>query len=174
MSRMQKPSARILDIGSGVGAISIGYCRSFANLHVVGLEPQDAPLALARRNILAAGLADRIELRKQGIEDLTDEAAFDLAFYPQSFMPEEVFRHGVRNVFKSLRPGGWIEVAVSCTPGTDLRSAISRLRDMLTGGNARFSSQVEAALRESGFTQVSTLTSSGMISAGIVVGQRHD
>jgi len=95
-SRLQAPSARFLDVGTGVGAISIAACRFLPNLHAIGLEPQDAPLTEARRNITAAGLTDRIELREQRIEDMADKETFDLAFLPQSFMSDDVVKRGFR------------------------------------------------------------------------------
>jgi len=52
--------------------------RLFPRLRVIGLEPQDAPLAEARRNVAAAKLGEHIELRAQRIEDLADREAFDL------------------------------------------------------------------------------------------------
>jgi 2-polyprenyl-3-methyl-5-hydroxy-6-metoxy-1,4-benzoquinol methylase len=81
-SRLQSPSARFLDVGSGVGTMSITSCRLLPNLRTVGLEPQDAPLALAHRNIAASRLTDRIELRQQRIENLTESEAFDVAYFP--------------------------------------------------------------------------------------------
>src|SRR5690242_4755684 len=47
--------AAFLDVGAGVGAVSIELCRRFPRLRAVGLEPAEAPLALARRNVEAAG-----------------------------------------------------------------------------------------------------------------------
>lgn len=171
-SRLQSTSARFLDIGTGVGAISIAACRSLPNLHAVGLEPQDAPLAEARRNITAAGLSDRIELRKQGIEDITDEEEFDLAFLPQSFMSDDVVKRGLQNVWRALRPGGWVLVITICLPGMELLAAISRLRDTLWGGSARIPSQVQTMLADAGFTSLSTLKFPLGATNNIVAGQR--
>jgi hypothetical protein len=53
IERLQSPTGTFLDVGTGVGAIAIQMCRLFPRLHVVGLEPQDAPLAEARRNVAA-------------------------------------------------------------------------------------------------------------------------
>jgi predicted ATPase len=72
-----------------------------------GLEPQDAPMAEARRNVTAANLGDRIELRAQRIEDLADREAFDLVWLPQVFLPREVLERGLRRALAALRPGGW-------------------------------------------------------------------
>jgi SAM-dependent methyltransferase len=170
--RLQSPSGRFLDVGSGVGAISIAVCRFLPNLHVVGLEPQDAPLAVARRNIAAAGLMDKIELRKQCIEDIPDIEAFDLVYFPQIFMSEDVVKRGVRNIWRALRPGGWTMLLVICVPEVGLPASISRLRDRLFGGNAHVPAQVQAILRDTGFTSISTFKFPLGETYNIVVGQR--
>ena len=138
----------------------------------VGLEPQDAPLAVARHNVAAAGLTDRIELRQQRVEDITDAEAFDLAYFPQAFMSEEVVKRGVRNIWKALRPGGWILLLVICVPGMELPATISRLRDTLYGGGARFPDQVEAILSDAGFTSISTFKFPQGETYNIIAGQR--
>jgi len=171
-ARLQSPSARFLDVGSGVGAISMATCRFLPNLQVVGLEPQDAPLALARRNIAAAGLTNRIELRQQRVEEMSDTEAFDLAYLPQNFMPEEVVKQGVSNIRRGLRPGGWIMVLVICVPETGLPAAISRLRDTLFGGDGRCPTQIEAILNEAGFTSITTFKVPQGETYNITVGQR--
>jgi SAM-dependent methyltransferase len=171
-SRLQGPSARFLDVGTGVGAISIAACRLLPNLRAVGLEPQDVPLAEARRNITAAGLADRIELRKEGIEDITDTEAFDLAFFPQSFMSDDVVKRGLQNIWRALRPGGWVLVITLCLPGMELQAAIPRLRDTLWGGSARIPSQVQTMLGEAGFTSVSMFKYPLGATNSIIAGQR--
>lgn len=94
LALLQDPTATFLDVGTGVATIAIQMCRLFPRLHAVGLEPQDAPLAQARRNVVEARLGDRIELRAQRIEDLTDREAFDLVWLPQVFLPREVLERG--------------------------------------------------------------------------------
>ena len=169
---LQASSARFLDVGIGVGAISITMCRALPNLHVVGLDPQDAPLAEARRNIAAAGFTNRIELRKLGVEDMTDKEAFDFAFFNQSFMPDDVVRRGLDNIWQALHPGGWLLVPAMSIPGIDLQAALSRLRDTLWGGGARVPSQVQAMMTDAGFTPVSIIERPGAGTAKAVVGQR--
>jgi len=131
-----------LDAGTGVGVVAIELCRHYPHLHAVGLEPQAVPLAEARRNVAAAQLDQRIELRAQRVEDLTDREAFDLAYLPQVFMPVEVVRRGLRTVFQVLRPGGcccrrsayWARIwALRChgcgaPSGVGRRSSRSRLQ----------------------------------------------
>jgi precorrin-6B methylase 2 len=169
---LQTPSARFLDVGTGVGAISIAACRFLPNLFAVGLEPQDAPLTEARRNISAAGLTDRIELRKQRIEDMADKEMFDLAFFPQSFMSYDVVKRGLLNIWRALRPGGWVLTSTICVPGVELQATLLRLRDTLWGGSCRIPSQVETMLSDAGFTSVSTFASSVAAYFNCVAGQR--
>jgi predicted O-methyltransferase YrrM len=153
-ARLDQPSASFLDVGVGVGVIAIELCRAFPALRVVGLEPAAAPLAQARANVAAAGLADRIELRHQGVEDLQDSEAFDLAFVAQVFIPDGVFAAGLARVWRALRPGGWMSMPAISAPGADLEAALSRLRNLLWGGGVRLPEQVVQAARAVGFTSV--------------------
>jgi SAM-dependent methyltransferase len=105
--RLAQPTARFLDVGVGVGALAVAMCREFPALRVVGLDVLEAPLALARDNIAAAGLADRIELRRVAIQELAEEAAFDLAWLPASFLAEAL-PNAIERVRAALRPGGWV------------------------------------------------------------------
>jgi predicted O-methyltransferase YrrM len=153
-ARLGQPSARFLDVGVGVGVIAIELCRAFPALRVVGLEPGAAPLAQARRNVAAAQLADRIELRQQGVEDLQDREAFDLAYVAQVFIPDGVFAAGLARVWRALRPGGWVSMPVISAAGEDLEAALSRLRNILWGGGVRLPEQVAEQTRAVGFTGV--------------------
>jgi precorrin-6B methylase 2 len=153
-ARLGQPSARFLDVGVGVGVIAIELCRAFPALRVVGLEPAAAPLAQARRNLAAGQLADRIELRQQGVEDLDDRAAFDVAYVAQVFIPDGVFEAGLARVWRALRPGGWVSMPAISATGDDLEAALSRLRNILWGGGVRLPEQVAEAARGVGFTGV--------------------
>jgi predicted O-methyltransferase YrrM len=134
--------------------IAIELCRAFPALRAVGLEPAAAPLAQARRNVAAAGFADRIELRQQGVEDLQDSEAFDLAYVAQVFIPDGVFEVGLARVWRALRPGGWVSMPAISAVGEDLEAALSRLRNRLWGGGVRLPEQVAERARAVGFTGV--------------------
>lgn len=43
-------SIRILDIGTGVGGLAIAFCEAFPQSTVVGVDPWEPSLALARNN----------------------------------------------------------------------------------------------------------------------------
>jgi 2-polyprenyl-3-methyl-5-hydroxy-6-metoxy-1,4-benzoquinol methylase len=158
--RLATPTAAFLDVGTGVGRIAIEMCRRFPQLRVVGLDMQETPLKQAEQAVAIAGLADRIELRRQAVEDLNDRQAFDLAWLPQMFLSDQVFARGLRTVYEALRPGGWLLVASVARDGSDLSAAVSRLLDTLWGGDARTAEQVAELARQIGYAPVQILPTS--------------
>jgi len=54
----------ILDVGTGTAQIPIAIARQSAAAEIVAIDLADHMLALARRNVAAAGLADRIRIEK--------------------------------------------------------------------------------------------------------------
>jgi ubiquinone/menaquinone biosynthesis C-methylase UbiE len=55
-------SIEILDLGAGTAQIPIELCQHFPNVRVVAVDAAESMLTLARQNVDAAGLSDRIEL----------------------------------------------------------------------------------------------------------------
>jgi SAM-dependent methyltransferase len=148
--------ATFLDVGAGVAAVTIELCRRFPRLRAVGLEPAEAPLALARRNVEAAGLVERVELRRQLVQELDDADAFDLAWLPLSFLPHEVVPVALARVHRAMRPGGLLLLATLGGGIGDLRSAAAGLRSVLWGGDEAIEPRRVAALLEAaGFTDIS-------------------
>ena len=103
---------------------------------------------------------------------MADKDAFDLVYFPQSFMSDDVVKLGLQNIWRALRPGGWVMVQTIAVPGMELPAALSRLRDTLMGGDGRIPSQVKAMLSDAGFTSVSVLPSSIVATFNFVAGQR--
>lgn len=63
-ARNEKPPARILDLGTGTGAIALALGHAFPQSSVVGAELSDEALALARENGAATGLQERVQFVK--------------------------------------------------------------------------------------------------------------
>jgi SAM-dependent methyltransferase len=130
---LDAPTASFLDVGTGVGRLAIAMCRQFPTLRVVGLDPFETALQLARRNVAKANLADRIDLRLEPVQDLTDENCYDLAWVPVMFLPADVAARGVHQVRAALRPGGWVILGSLAAEGDGLQPTVLRLVSVLFG-----------------------------------------
>jgi ubiquinone/menaquinone biosynthesis C-methylase UbiE len=71
-------SKRVLDLGAGTAQIPIELARRASNVRITAVDAAGSMLALARRNIAAAGLSDRIELALADAKHLP----FDAASFP--------------------------------------------------------------------------------------------
>ncbi|MEX2186996.1 MAG: methyltransferase domain-containing protein [Pirellulales bacterium] len=60
--RIDTESLSILDLGAGTAQIPIKLCRRDPTVRVVAVDAAASMLAVAQKNVAAAGLADRIEL----------------------------------------------------------------------------------------------------------------
>jgi Methyltransferase domain len=100
------PDARILDVGTGVAGLAVALCSTFPNATVVGIDPWEPALAIARENVAEAGLEERIALLATPIESFDDPDGFDLAWLPSFFIPEPVFAEAIERIFAVTRPGG--------------------------------------------------------------------
>jgi SAM-dependent methyltransferase len=170
-ARLGSSDGRFLDVGTGVGRLSIAMARRWPALHVVGVDTWAPSLALARANVAAAGLQDRIELRQQSAEDLPDERSFDLAWIPAPFLPPQVLARVVQRVHRALKPGGWLLFATA-KPGTDLRAALMRLKVASWGGEPTSQSEVEQRLLDAGYTELRVLPGPPRDFKMIVAGRR--
>ena len=104
---------RLLDVGVGVAALSIALAERFPGIHIVGLDVLPAALEIARTQVAVAEMRERIELRLQSVAAITDEAAFDLAWVPQTFIARDELEAGLARVWTAVRPGGWIILALA-------------------------------------------------------------
>ena len=68
-----RPGDRILDLGCGTGEDALHLARR--GVRVLAVDASEEMVAAARRKVHAAGLADRIETRRAGIEELAAELA---------------------------------------------------------------------------------------------------
>jgi SAM-dependent methyltransferase len=153
-ARLESPGARFLDVGVGVGALAISMCRAFPQMSAVGIDPYEVSLALAQENVARAGLADRIELRRMGAEDLRDEGAFDLAWLPSFFVPSSALAGCVARVRAALRPGGCLLFAAGQSGGDERQRAVSAMVHEIWGGAGLGATEAQAMLVEAGFTSV--------------------
>ncbi|QFT80752.1 Glycine/sarcosine/dimethylglycine N-methyltransferase [Roseovarius sp. THAF27] len=100
--------ARMLDIGSGSGAIAISLVRDHGAAHVTGIDVEAPVCAAARRRVEAAGLSDRIAIELVAPGPLPfDDATFDVVFSKDSIIHIPDKEALAADVFRILKPGGW-------------------------------------------------------------------
>ncbi len=164
-------SPRMLDVGVGVAAMAVGYCRTFPKLRVVGLDVFPRALELARRLVDEAGLADRIELRQEDVASIEDDRAYALAWLPSPFIPQPALDAGLPRIARALVPGGWLVMAHGKFHEDLLKNAISRFQISAYGGATLNDKEAQALLSGAGLEQILTLpTPEG--APGLTVGRR--
>jgi hypothetical protein len=169
---LARDGARILDIGSGVGALSISCCRVWPAASVVGVDPWEPAMKLAAANVAAAGLEHRITLRPARIEDLSDRDEFDLAWMPAPFLPPSVLEAGVAAVLRGLRPEGWLVLGMYSAPPDPLAEALAELRTVRGGGTLLSDDEAVALLQQGGLANVRAVPSDWPAPIRFVAGQR--
>jgi SAM-dependent methyltransferase len=156
----------VLDVGAGGGHHLMHYARRFPRARLVGIEPDGASLALARRALAEAGLDGRIELRQGDANVLDDENAFDLitlnVTLHETGGPQE-YRNVLSRVLRALKPGG--AVVVSELPYPDSPAAYRespvyqmyagvQLHESLVGCGMITQGQLRALMDEARFANV--------------------
>jgi precorrin-6B methylase 2 len=166
--------ARILDVGTGVGGLAIALCKTFPNATVVGIDPWEPALAIARENVVSAGFESRVTLQTTTVQELDDGDGFDLAWLPSFFIPEAVLEEALNRIFGALRPGGALVVGVlGGTADDPLISAVDDLFTVRSGGSAIAADDAIAHLRRAGFTNPYEVERTWDAPLRLVVGSRE-
>jgi 2-polyprenyl-3-methyl-5-hydroxy-6-metoxy-1,4-benzoquinol methylase len=172
IERLAAPTATFLDVGFGVGAIAPVMCQLFPALRIVGLEPQALPRQLAAERLAATGLTERVEVRAQLVEELTERTAYDLVWLPQVFLPAEVFLTSLTTTYAALRPGGWLVTITGSLPGAEPAAAAARLVNVLVGGPPRLPAEAADRLTAAGLTAVQSFAGPPGTPFTIIAGRR--
>jgi len=113
-SRLTSGSARILDVGCGLGWSSIGIARALGGAHVDGVDLNPASIRAARALATAHGLTDRVSFEVRDAASLAG-AGYDLATMFEMLHdlshPVEV----LKAVRQALAPGAPVLVADEIT-----------------------------------------------------------
>jgi len=166
------PGARFLDVGTGVGRLAIAMCRQFPNLRVAGVDPFETAIDVARQNVAEAGLGDRIDLRCELVQQLTDTECFDLAWMPAMFLSPDSMAGALDRVLEALRPGGWLILGTAAIEGEELRPAVLRLMSVLFGGGLLKSKEAAESMEEAGYADVRVLPPTPGLPSRTIVGRR--
>jgi precorrin-6B methylase 2 len=149
-----RDGARILDVGTGVGALAVAFCRTFRDSTVVGLDTWELSLELARQNVAAAGLGSRITLRSTPIDAFADGDGFDLVWMPVIFLSRPILDAAVAHAVAAMRPGAQIVLGRYAGPDDPIASALGDLRTVRSGGTLLDGSESRALLEGAGLIDV--------------------
>ncbi|TVR47038.1 MAG: peptide chain release factor N(5)-glutamine methyltransferase [Puniceicoccaceae bacterium] len=84
------PPVRILDLGTGGGALALALARRFPEAEVTGLDTSAEALDLAEENAVRNGLADRVRwIRSDWFAGLGQTAGFNLVVANPPYLTEE-------------------------------------------------------------------------------------
>jgi precorrin-6B methylase 2 len=164
-----KPGARILDIGTGVGALAVEFCCTFPGSTVVGIDPWEPSLALAHENVAAADLGSRITLLQTGIEDFTGDG-FDLVWMPVIFLAEQILEDAVAHAVAAMRPGGQIVLGRYTGSDDPLVSALGDLRTIRSGGTLLSPDDTRRLLEHADLVDVREIERTWPAPIGLTVG----
>ena len=146
--------ARILDIGTGVGALAVAFCRTFPCSTVVGIDTWELSLELARQNVAAAGLGSRITLRATPIDTFEDHDGFDLVWMPVIFLSGAILEDAVAHAAAAMRPGAQIVLGRYAGPDDPVADALGSLRTIRSGGALLNGCDTRALLERAGLVDV--------------------
>ncbi len=164
--------SRILDIGTGVGALAVALCRAFPGSRVVGIDTWELSLELARQNVAAAGLGSRITLRRTGIEAFEDGEGFDLVWMPVIFLSRAILEEAVARAVSAMRPGAQIVLGRYAGSDDPLAGALGDLRTIRSGGTLINPSDTRALLEGAGLVEVREIDRTWPAPIGLTVGRR--
>ena len=159
---LRRPGS-FLDIGTGVGWLAIEAARCWPTLRVVGIDSWEPALTLARKNLAQSGVAERVELRSERLEDLDDEKSFTLAWLPGPFIAAEIVAVALERIHRALAPGGWFIFGLHVRPPDELGEALTNLRILRWGGYPWTTGEVEARLEALGFERIEAVSPSPSI-----------
>lgn len=161
----------ILDVGAGVAALSVAFAETFPNSKVVGIDVWPPSLELARANVKAAKLEDRIEIRQADIVELEDVETYDLIFFSGPFVPGALHPHALKVCARGLKKGGFILYA-TFGGGDDLSNALADLRTHRSGGPVLTNDEIVAALRAAGLVDAKPIELTIGVPARVVAARR--
>jgi SAM-dependent methyltransferase len=161
-----------LDVGAGVGLLAVSAANVWPGSSVVGIDVWEPALERARANVDAAGLDDRITLRNQDFTALDDVDAFDCAWIPTFFLPEDVLKTGLARTARAVRRGGWVVLGMFLPPPDAVGRATMELRTIRGGGCTLDLDRAAELLGDAGFVDVHPLERTMPMPLGFVIGRR--
>lgn len=108
------PTARVLDLGCGYGAIGIAAAKLATKGHVTLVDVDIRATRLAQRNLELNGVENADVVLGDGTDDLPPKTRFDLILSnPPTHSGREVLDNLVTSSYKALRPRGQLYLVIN-------------------------------------------------------------
>lgn len=165
--RLTRPG-KFIDVGSGVGCISINVAERWPQLRVDGLDIFEPALTLAAENLAASAVSDRVIFHNADFADLKLENEYCAAFVAGPFIPLDAVEKGVPALHRAMEPGGWVFFALYGAEPDQLSQTLLDLRVTRFGGHTWTPQGVSDLLARAGMvdaTEIATKSSAVMVAA---------
>lgn len=143
--------SHFLDVGSGVGWISISMAETWPSLTCTGIDIHVPALEIAETNRASSLSAERVKFLNTNVTDIDDKESYSLVFIPIVFIPEKVVLEALPKLFQALVPGGWIVLASFRVPSDPLEKALVDLKTTLFGGRIWSEKEIKSLITDNGF-----------------------
>lgn len=102
------PGSHAIDVHCGGGRWLIAMARRFPEIRLTGVEFEPDSVERARRNVEAAGLADRVSVEQRDMGSIGHIGDADLTYFQYALhqLPDPVA--AIASAWESVRPGGWL------------------------------------------------------------------
>ena len=158
--RLSRPG-RFLDVGSGVGWISIEAARTWPEMMVDGFDIFEPSLALAAANLAQSGLGERVEFHRQDVAAMQADGTYAVSFFAGPFIPADIVPESLARLHRATEKGGWIFFGLFRADPAPLPQALLKLRVLRSGGHPWTPDEVRGMLEAQGFVWQCDVPSDG-------------
>jgi 16S rRNA (guanine1207-N2)-methyltransferase len=108
------PTAKLLDLGCGWGAIGVVAAKLATKGHVTLVDSDIRATRLAEHNLALNGITNATVILGDGLRDLPPKSRFDvIASNPPTHSGREVLDEMVEGAYKALRPRGQLYLVIN-------------------------------------------------------------
>ncbi|MFJ3672528.1 class I SAM-dependent methyltransferase [Streptomyces sp. NPDC090106] len=156
--RLAAEGSRVLDVGTGVGALALALAEAFPQARVEGIDVLPRALELGKGELAAAdpAVAARVSLRHQDAVDVAESEAYQLVWLPAPFLSEAALRAALPRLVAALAPGAWLVAGTNPVADDALRRSVGRWSAVRGGGNSFDTVRMSEELAALGLGEIST------------------
>ncbi len=168
-----RPGFRLLDVGCGLGTISIGLAKAVAPGEMHGLDMEASQIDMARSYARAYGVDNAIFHVGDAIDLPFEDGSFDVVSFQNVMMHIPDTRKVLAEAKRVLKPGGIIGcremIVQSCFTYPDfgvIRKAWEMFEDLLIADDAhpQMGKELKSHLVKAGFSDIKVTLSSNLFS----------